>query len=110
MTQLTLRNPCDFHTHLRGWNGAPDAQSLGTEAIMQTACSLEKFFSAVLVMPNLIPTHITNIEQVRHYRKTLQRYLPSDTLPLMTISLKPETTPETIRACAGEIVAVKYYP
>ncbi len=28
----------------------------------------------------------------------------------MTISLKPTTTPEVIRACAGKIGAVKYYP
>ena len=61
-------------------------------------------------MPNLLPSHIVNAEQVEAYRKKLMGYLPEGTTPLMTISLKPETTPEMIHECKGKIAAVKYYP
>lgn len=61
-------------------------------------------------MPNLLPTHVVNSGDVERYRAKLEKYLPKGTTPLMTISLKPETTPEIIRACEGKIVAVKYYP
>ena len=61
-------------------------------------------------MPNLLPSHIVDADQVDVYRAKLEKYLPKGTTPLMTISLKPETTPEIIRACQEKIVAVKYYP
>ena len=61
-------------------------------------------------MPNLIPRHIETAEEVDAYRARLDILLPAGTTPIMTISLKPTTTPEIIRACRGKIGAVKYYP
>ena len=60
-------------------------------------------------MPNLIPRHLETAEDVDAYRARLDSLLPQGTTPIMTISLKPSTTPEIIRACAGKIGAVKYY-
>jgi dihydroorotase len=54
-------------------------------------------------MPNLIPRHIETAEEVDAYRARLDALLPAGTTPIMTISLKPTTTPEIIRACAGKI-------
>ena len=108
---ITLYRPSDFHTHLRGWNGPEwDPKSIRPEAILKAVCALQWDYSQVLVMPNLLPSHIVDVEQVDAYRAKLEKYLPKGTTPLMTISLKPETTPQIIRACAGKIVAVKYYP
>lgn len=108
---ITLRSPSDFHTHLRGWNGdANDPKWARPEAILEAVSALQFPFSQVLVMPNLLPAHIINAEQVEAYRIKLEKYLPPWVHPLMTISLKPETTPETIYACRGKIAAVKYYP
>jgi dihydroorotase len=61
-------------------------------------------------MPNLIPRHIETAKEVDTYRARLDVLLPAGITPIMTISLKPTTTPEIIRACAGKIGAVKYYP
>lgn len=54
-------------------------------------------------MPNLIPEHIRTAEEVDVYREKLQKLLPGGTTPVMTISLKPETTPDMIYACRGKI-------
>jgi dihydroorotase len=61
-------------------------------------------------MPNLLPRHIETADDVDAYRARLDTLLPAGTTPIMTISLKPTTTPEIIRACRGKIWAVKYYP
>jgi dihydroorotase len=61
-------------------------------------------------MPNLLPNHICTAKEVDIYRTKLEKFLPEGTEPIMTISLKPETTLETIYACKGKIGAVKYYP
>lgn len=109
--KITLHDPSDFHTHLRGWNGDPhDPKSLRPEAILRSVCALQWTYTSILAMPNLSPNHITNSEEVKIYREKLIRYLPPWTTPLMTISLKAETTPEMIRSCRDMIKAVKYYP
>lgn len=111
LSTITLRSPSDFHTHLRGWNGDPtDPKALRPEAILEAVSLLQSPYAQVLVMPNLLPTHIVNANQVDAYRAKLEKYLPKWVEPLMTISLKPETTPEIIRECQWKIVAVKYYP
>lgn len=61
-------------------------------------------------MPNLLPRHIETAGDVDAYRSQLERFLPAWVTPIMTISLKPTTTPEHIYACRGKIGAVKYYP
>jgi dihydroorotase len=109
--QIILRSPSDFHTHLRGWNGdILDATSSRSTALLVAAAGLQSHFKQVLVMPNLLPTHIVNASQVDKYRDQLSKYLPEGIHPLMTISLKPETTVQTIQECRWKIAAVKYYP
>ena len=109
--KINLRSPSDFHTHLRGYNGDDqDTNAAATNAILEAVCPLQGNFAQVLAMPNLIPNHIRTAEEVDVYRARLERCLPRGTTPIMTISLKPETTPEMIRACRGKIGAVKYYP
>lgn len=109
--RIQLFSPCDFHTHLRGYNGDPsDKNAEKPEAILAAVCPLQWSFSQVLVMPNLVPDHIRTSEEVDLYHEKLKTLLPSGTTPVMTISLKPETTPEMIYACRGKIWAVKYYP
>ena len=108
---ITLRSPADFHTHLRGynWDLSLDA-ALKPTAILRAVCALQFPFSQVLAMPNLVPNHIQTAEEVDAYRSQLEAYLPEWVNPIMTISLKPTTTPEIIRGCRGKIGAVKYYP
>lgn len=50
-------------------------------------------------MPNLLPKHIETAEEVDIYSEKLKKLLPEGTNPILTISLKPTTTPEIIRAC-----------
>jgi dihydroorotase len=54
-------------------------------------------------MPNLLPKHVETADEVETYRELLEKYLPEETDPIMTISLKPTTTPEIIRSCKGKI-------
>ena len=109
--QITLYQPSDFHTHLRGYNGDPsDEAAQKPNAILQAVCALQSPFAQVLAMPNLVPNHIQTAPEVDAYRALLEEYLPEGTTPLMTISLKPTTSQDTIRECRGKIAAVKYYP
>ncbi len=108
---ITLRSPSDFHTHLRGWNWpTDDPKSARPEAILEAVCALQWDYSQVLAMPNLLPRHVETAADVDAYRMKLEAYLPEWVKPIMTISLKPTTTPEIIRGCRGKIGAVKYYP
>lgn len=50
-------------------------------------------------MPNLLPRHLETADDVDGYRARLDVLLPEGTNPIMTISLKPTTTPEIVRAC-----------
>lgn len=108
---ITLRSPSDFHTHLRGfnWDLSLDTAQKPT-AILKAVSGLQYPFAQVLAMPNLVPNHIQTAEEVDAYRAQLETYLPDGVNPIMTISLKPTTTPEIIRACQWKIGAVKYYP
>ncbi|MDD2693855.1 MAG: amidohydrolase family protein [Candidatus Gracilibacteria bacterium] len=111
MNTITLRSPSDFHTHLRGYNGpATDEAGQKPNAILEAVCALQSPFAQVLAMPNLLPRHIENADDVDRYHAQIIELLPEGVNPIMTLSLKPTTTPEMIRACAGKIGAVKYYP
>lgn len=113
LSTITLTNPSDYHTHLRGFLGDSDnPQSARPDAIFRSVCALQEPFAQVLAMPNILPNHIQNSEDVARYRQMLAESIPEEHAvhPLLTVSLKPETTVETIRQCAGEIAAVKYYP
>lgn len=113
LSTITLINPSDYHTHLRGFLGEPtDPQSARPDAIFRSVCALQEPFAQVLAMPNVLPNHIQNSEDVAKYKQMLTEAIPEEhaVRPLLTISLKPETTAETIRQCAGKIAAVKYYP
>lgn len=109
--QISLRSPSDFHTHLRWYNGPlTDPASEKPNAILESVCQLQSPFTQVLAMPNLLPKHIETSEEVDLYSEKLKQLLPEGTTPILTISLKPTTNPEIIRACQWKIGAVKYYP
>jgi len=113
LSTITFINPSDYHTHLRGFLGdATDPQSVRPSAIFRAVCALQEPFAQVLAMPNVLPNHIQDVEGVERYGKMLTEAIPSEHAvhPLLTISLKQETTARTIRQCVGKIAAVKYYP
>lgn len=102
MQTLTITRPDDWHLHLR--DGA-SMQSV-------VAHSAERFARAI-IMPNLKPP-ITTTEMALAYRERILAVLPegSDFLPLMTLYLTDNTSPdEIVRAReSGVVHGVKLYP
>lgn len=102
MNTLELRQPDDWHVHLR------DGAALGAVAGF-TALR----FGRAIVMPNLKPP-IATVSSARAYRERIMAALPSSTRfePLLTLYLTDDTAPDEIdraRAC-GFIHGVKLYP
>jgi dihydroorotase len=99
---LTLRQPDDWHLHLR------DGAELGS-VVRFTA---ERFARAV-VMPNLTPP-VTGVEQARAYRQRIIQALPAGAAfePLMTLYLTDSTPAGAIDAAraSGIVCGVKLYP
>ncbi|MEM7294938.1 MAG: amidohydrolase family protein, partial [Pseudomonadota bacterium] len=100
--QITLRQPDDWHLHLR------DGEVLNT-TVPHTAAQ----FSRALIMPNLKPP-VTRVEMALAYRDRILSALPADSAfnPLMTLYLTEQTSLEDVRAAAQSefVVAFKYYP
>lgn len=108
--KLILTNPQDFHTHLR-WHLS--GQSDLANEILRQVTQYQFQFSRIMAMPNVMPNHIKNIEDVLHYRWLLSQAMPIDknyTETIFTISLKPDTTVKTLKKLKWLIWAVKYYP
>ena len=113
MTQsIVLKNPCDFHVHLRGaFTEAGYEVHKKAMQILDAVLPLQVPFAQVLAMPNIQPNHVKNYRGVIGYMMMLETGLQNvGTHPLLTISLKSDTTPEVIDQCARWIKAVKYYP
>jgi dihydroorotase len=102
MDQVTIRQPDDWHLHLR--DGAHMHAVLPDTA---------RRFARAIVMPNLKPP-VSTTELALAYRQRILAALPQGARfqPLMTLYLTDNTRPAEIgRARAsGAVHAVKYYP
>jgi len=102
ITSLTIRQPDDWHLHLR--DGA-----MLKAVLPETA----RHFGRAIIMPNLVPPVVT-AQQAVAYRDRIMAALPagSDFQPLMTLYLTEGTDPADVAAAhaAGIATAVKLYP
>ena len=100
--ELTLTRPDDWHLHVR------DGAALAS-VVPHTA----RQFGRAIIMPNLQPP-VTTITQALPYRERILAAVPAgvDFMPLMTLYLTDNTTPDDIHeAHATQLVhAVKLYP
>lgn len=100
--RLVLRQPDDWHLHLRDGDVLADV-------VPATA----RVFARALVMPNLKPP-VTTTAGAAAYRQRILAALPGAThfAPLMTLYLTDETPPAEIAVAraSGLVQAVKYYP
>jgi len=102
MTTLTLRQPDDWHIHLRDG-----------EYLARTVTDAAKQFHRVIVMPNLVPP-VKNAEQAESYRDRILTHVPEGYRfePLMVLYLTDQTTADDIvkAHATGIVKAVKLYP
>jgi len=102
---LDLLQPDDFHHHFRD-----------DPYLEHTVPFAARAFHYVLAMPNLVPP-VTTTEAALAYRDRILARVPPDVppgafVPLMTLYLTDNTTPEEIRTAksSGHVYAVKLYP
>jgi dihydroorotase len=99
---LTIRQPDDWHVHLR--DGAMLTAVAGLTA---------RRFARAIVMPNLVPP-VTTVAAASSYRARILAALPAGVAftPLMTCYLTDDSDPDEVgRGFAdGVYAAVKYYP
>jgi len=102
MKTLTIRQPDDWHIHLRDGN-----------ALKETCASISRCFARAIVMPNLKPP-IATVAQAEAYQNRIIAALDENTTfkPLMTLYLTEKTSVEDIRQAADhpDIYACKLYP
>lgn len=103
--QLVLTQPDDWHLHLR------DGAHLRA-VVAHTASA----FRRAVVMPNLKPP-VATVAQAEAYRTRIlaaaQAALPeTEFVPLMTLYLTPQTTPQEVKRAAQHphVHAIKLYP
>lgn len=101
MNQIIIPTPDDMHLHVRQGDRMINAVRYAA-----------MHFGRAIIMPNTMP-HTITMAQARTYREEILSAVPEGVAfePLMTLSLKPETTPGIIReakAC-GFIHGVKLY-
>ncbi|MEM7178329.1 MAG: dihydroorotase [Pseudomonadota bacterium] len=99
MTQLTIRQPDDWHLHLR--DGAM------MEGVAPWSA---RHVARAIIMPNLVPPVVTGADAAA-YRARILAAVPGFQ-PLMTLYLTETTDPDDVAAAAasGLIKAVKLYP
>ncbi len=102
MQEITLRQPDDWHIHLR--DGEFLARTVGDAA---------RQFHRAIVMPNLVPP-VKNAAQADEYRQRILANVPDGLSfePLMVLYLTDATSAEDIIAAkaSGFVKAVKLYP
>jgi len=106
MTSITIKQPDDWHLHVR------DGDALADILRETTRC-----FARAIIMPNLKPP-VTTTELALAYRDRIMAAIPAETLqstgftPLMTLYLTDNTDPAEIKKAkqTSAIHAVKYYP
>jgi dihydroorotase len=98
---LTITRPDDWHIHFRD----------GT-AMQSVLPDTARVFGRAIAMPNLKPPVVSVAEAAAYRDRLLAAAAGTSFVPLMTLYLTDNTTPEEIlRACAsGFVHAVKYYP
>jgi dihydroorotase len=100
--QLTIRQPDDWHVHLR--DGA---------MLQAVALATARQFARAIVMPNLQPP-ITTVAAARAYRERIQAALPDGSrfTPLMTAYLTDSIDPAEVEQGfhQGVFTACKLYP
>ena len=100
--ELEIIRPDDWHLHVR--SGAALKSVIG-----MTAAQMHR----AIIMPNLTPP-VVNAVQARNYHDEILDALPeqSNFMPLMTLYLTDNTTPEQIQQASddGLVVAAKLYP
>ncbi len=101
-TRLTIRQPDDWHLHLR--DGAM------MEGVLPWTA---RHFARAIVMPNLVPPVVTG-GQAAAYRERILAALPDGIQfdPLMTLYLTEDTDPDEVAKAHedGLVKAVKLYP
>lgn len=101
-TRLVIRQPDDWHVHLRDGAMLPDV-----------AAWTARQFARAIVMPNLSPPCATTGE-VAEYRARILAALPQGSAftPLMTLYLTDATDPDDLEAgfALGVLTAAKLYP
>jgi dihydroorotase len=102
MDRLTLKQPDDFHLHLR--DGA---------VLANTVADAARRFARAIVMPNLKPA-VRTTAQALDYRERILGEVPEGMQfdPLMTLNLTDDTAPEEIARAklSGRVFGVKLYP
>lgn len=102
MQKIILRQPDDWHIHLRDGIFLP-----------RTVADAARQFARAIIMPNLLPP-VMNVEQAAAYRQRIMAHIPEgmDFEPLMVLYLTDNTTPDDIIAAhqSGFVKAVKLYP
>lgn len=102
MQTLTIRQPDDWHIHLRDG-----------EFLDRTVADASKQFHRAIVMPNLVPP-VKNAAQAIEYRERIMSALPEGQHfdPLMVLYLTDETTAEDIKQAVDSpfVHAAKLYP
>ncbi len=102
MNEWVIRQPDDWHVHLRD-----GAMMAAVVAFTARQCG------RAIVMPNLVPP-VTTVAQAASYRERIMQALPEATRfePLMTLYLTEQTTVTELAAAARSpfIYAVKLYP
>ncbi|CAO2182911.1 unnamed protein product [Urochloa humidicola] len=100
--QLIITRPDDWHLHVR--------EGSVLEAVLPHSA---KHFGRAIIMPNLKPP-VTTTARAVEYREEIMKALPpgSSFVPLMTLYLTDNTSPEEIKLArkSGVIFAVKLYP
>ncbi|BCN26478.1 dihydroorotase [Vibrio alfacsensis] len=101
MTTLTITRPDDWHVHLRDG-----------EVLKDTVRDISRYNGRALIMPNTVPP-VTDTEMALAYRdRILAEQHGEQFVPLMTLYLTDNTTPDEIRKAkaSGHVVAAKLYP
>ena len=100
MTTLQLKRPDDWHIHLRDDDYLP-----------RTVRDASRYFSRVLVMPNLVPP-VTDVSHAVAYRERIMAHAPDGFQPIMTLYLTDTTGKDTVIAAeqSGVVEAFKLYP
>ena len=102
MDELVIRQPDDFHIHLRD-----------DELLPMSVGHVSAQFRRAIVMPNLRPP-VVSTSIAAEYRKRILAAIPSGRMftPLMTLYLTDRTTPAEILSAkdSGIVHGVKYYP
>ena len=102
MTSITIRQPDDWHLHVRDGDVLPDVMKETTRC-----------FGRAIIMPNL-KSPVTTTELAIVYRDRINAACPdgADFAPLMTLYLTDKTEPAEIKKAKGSslVHAVKYYP